>query len=328
MRMIHIEEYDAKTMQLARPIYDSHKRILLAAGRTIHEVYLQKIKQFNIRYLFIEDAESEGITLDEMLDMPTWIDAIRLTEEVFMEVQKVQTITQPTLKKIQEMIGKLVLEVQKRPILVLVPSSSVTSEIKPYAHAINVTLLCLQIAKKRGYNMLQLRDLAIGALLHDIGKVISEDNDKHTLNGFQLLRNVREISVLSAHIAYQHHEALNGNGAPRKIKGNEFLEMAQICGVANLYENSISKGMLAPHEAMELIMTKSENTYDHAVIQAFCDGVPSYPPGTKIKLNNGEVGIVYKIDKNIHRPTIRIFPTLQEIALSESPTILIKNITA
>lgn len=328
MRMIEIDEYKPTTMQLAKPIYDAHKRILLAAGRSIHPEYLKRIKKMNVRYLFIEDAESEGITLDEMLDMPTWMDTIDVTQEVYGEASKLKNITQPTLRKVQKMIDKLVTEVQKRPLLVLIPSTSIAEELKPFAHGVNVALLSLQIGRKMGYNMLQLKTLATGALLHDIGKAVSKDAEKHPEQGFELLRNVRELSILSAHVAYQHHESLNGSGFPRNVKGNQFHEMAQICGAANLYENSISKDMLSPHEAMELMMTKSENTYSHSIIQAFYSGVPTYPPGTKVVLNNGSVAIVYKIDRNLHRPTVRILPNNEEIALAEKPTIIIEKITS
>ncbi|WP_337189779.1 HD-GYP domain-containing protein [Bacillus dakarensis] len=326
--MIEIDEYNPSTMQLAKPIYDSHKRILLAAGRSIHPEYLKRIKKLNVRYLFIEDAESAGITLDEMLDMPTWMDTIDITQEVFNEAGKIKNITQPTLRKVQKTIDRLVTEVQKRPLLVLIPSTSIAEELKPFAHGVNVALLSLQIGRKMGYNMLQLKTLATGALLHDIGKAINKDVEKHPVHGFELLRNVSELSILAAHVAFQHHESLNGTGFPRSIEGKQFHEMAQICGVANLYENSISKDMLSPHEAMELIMTKSDNTYSHPVIQAFYNGVPTYPPGTKVVLNTGSEGIVYKIDKNLHRPTVRVFPTHEEIALAEKPTIIIEKIAS
>ncbi|MFE8701637.1 HD-GYP domain-containing protein [Cytobacillus sp. FJAT-54145] len=325
MRMIHIDSYDYDTMQLAKPVYDSRRRILLAAGRSIHPTYLQKIKELNIRSLIVEDAESAGITLDEMLDMPTWMDAIKLVEEVYTEVKRNKSISQITVKRIQEFVGKLLMEVRNRPIIVLIPSTALTPELIPYAHAVNVALLSVQVGTKLNYNMIQLRDLAIGALLHDIGKVIGNE-ENHPTEGFELLRKTRELKVLTTHVAFQHHESLDGSGYPRRIRGEEFLEVGQIGGIANLYENLISKEKYPPHLAMEMIMTKSENTYSHAVVQAFCNGVPTYPPGTKVKLNNGQVGIVYKIDQNLHRPTVRILSTMEEISLADQPTLMIQEV--
>ncbi|MFC6553957.1 HD domain-containing protein [Cohnella cellulosilytica] len=67
--------------------------------------------------------------------------------------------------------------------------------------------------------MLQLKELAMGALLHDIGKLgapeVQEGRMHHSWRGFDLLKNKREYSLLIAHVAFQHHEAIDGSGAPR-----------------------------------------------------------------------------------------------------------------
>lgn len=324
MRMIHIDEYNDRTMQLAKPVYDSKRRILLTEGRAIHPTYLSKIKNMKIQYLFIEDAESEGITLDEMVDMPTWMDTILFVQELFSEVKAKKSLSYMNVRKIFDVVSKLLNESQKRPILVLIPTSSLTEELRPFAHAVNVTLLSLKTGIKMNLNMIQLRDLAVGALLHDIGKTFGEKD--HPVKGFELLRSVREISILSAHMAYQHHEALDGSGYPRGVKDQSFLDFGQICGITNYYERLVSNELVPPHEAMELVMTKTGNTYHHSIVQAFYSGIPSYPPGAKVVLNNGEEALVYKIERNLHRPTVRILSTMQEMDLTEHPTIIINGI--
>lgn len=88
MRLILLEEYDERTMELARPIYDRHRRVLLAAGRKIHPKYVERLKQTDIRYVFVEDAVSDGITLEKLLDMPSWIDALTLLSNRLMRCVK------------------------------------------------------------------------------------------------------------------------------------------------------------------------------------------------------------------------------------------------
>lgn len=325
MRIIPIESYNHATMQLAKPVYDKQKRILLAEGRTIHPQYLEKLKEMQVSYITVEDAESTGITLEEMLDMPTWMDSIQIVEQVFKEVSSTKQMSMELVRKVQQTAGKLLTEVNSRPIIILAPSTSIAAELRPFAHAVNVALITLQIGKTLKYNNLRLRDLAVGALLHDIGKTVADD-ESHTQKGFEIIKNIREISIISAHIAFQHHERVNGEGFPRGIKDKDFLEAAQICGLANLYENLLSKEKMPPHTAMEYIMSKSETFFSHNVIQAFFSGVPTYPPGTKVQLNTGEIGIVYKIDVNLHRPTVRISGTMQQVPLATSPTLLITSI--
>jgi hypothetical protein len=48
MRLIHITEYHEQSMQLAKPVCDAKRRILLAAGHTIHPKYLDRLKEIGI----------------------------------------------------------------------------------------------------------------------------------------------------------------------------------------------------------------------------------------------------------------------------------------
>ncbi|MBS4174176.1 HD domain-containing phosphohydrolase [Bacillus sp. FJAT-49736] len=323
MRFIQIEEYDHHTMQLARPIYDRMKRVLLAAGRTIHPKYLERIKQMNISTLIVEDAESHGITMEELLDMPTWMDAIEVVQKAY-ELAKQNK--QLNVFDLQVAINKIIFEVTRRKTIFLIPSSSVTEELKPYAHAVNVTLLALQTSKQLGYTNSQQRDLAMGTMLHDIGKMRTNDISLHPEQGFQLIRKNREISLLSAHVAFQHHEHFDGTGLPRKLSGADILEFPQICAVSDFYEHLTSNGEALPHLALEMIMAKNSLDYNPKVVQAFIDSVPSYIPGTKVRLSSGEEAIVIRIENNLHRPVVRIKNTGAEVDLSENVSILISEI--
>lgn len=323
MRMINIQEYDKNTMQLAEPIYDFRKRILLANGSTIHPKYMEKLKEIGIKSLIIEDAKSVGITLDEMIDMPTWIDAITVVEKVYNQVQKGQEIA---LVELQETTKKLINEVIQRRAIILIPTSTIDQSLAPYAHAVNVALISLQMGRKLNFNQLQLNGLGLGCLLHDIGKAVTDNEGLHPEKGFQILKKHREISLLVSHIAYQHHEAFDGSGFPRGLKGGQILDFAQVCSVANDYENMISKEEIQPHEAIERIMSLVEKKYSHDAVLSFTNGIISYPPGTHIRLNNGKFGIVTRIDSHLHRPIVKVEGINEEVDLSEQSTLFIEKV--
>lgn len=325
MRLIKLSDYDHTKMQLARHVYDGKHRILLAAGNTIHPKYLEKLRELGIAFLIVEDAESRGITLEEMLDMPTWMGAIQGLQDAFAQVAAHKPLP---LVSIQKIAGQLLLEVKRRKAVLLIPSTTIANELRLYAHAVNVTLLALQIGKLLRYNDLQLRNLALGSLLHDIGKAVAADEKNHPEAGFHILRAVRELSVTSAHIAFQHHETLDGKGYPRGLGGSEILEFAQVCGAANYYENLVSIQSVPPHEALEMLMTLYGTKYLEPVVKAFVNGVPSYPPGTIVRLNSGESAIVVRIDSHMQRPVVRVLSTEREIDLAENPTVMITGILA
>ncbi len=323
MRLISIEEYNRKTMQLAEPIFDYRKRILLASGSTIHPKYMEKLREIGVRNVIVEDAKSAGITLDEMIDMPTWIDAITIVEKAFEQVKQRNELAIVELKKI---VKTLINEVSQRKAVILIPTSSIDQQLAPYAHAVNVALISLQIGRKLHLNQLQLNDLGLGCLLHDIGKVKTDDHRLHPEEGFKILKANRELSLPTSHIAFQHHEAFDGSGFPRGIKGKDILEFGQICSVANDYENMISKEGVQPHEAIERIMALVDKKYSHSIVLSFTNGIISYPPGTHIRLNNGLFGIVMRIESHLHRPIIKVEGKSEEIDLSEESTIFIEKV--
>jgi putative nucleotidyltransferase with HDIG domain len=322
MRLIHISQYQQEKMKLAKSVYDVKGRVLLAAGNRIHPMYLERLQSMGITSLIIEDEESKGITLEEMLDMSTWMEAIQTLKDIFDKVASNQPFP---ISILQASARKLVAEVKQRFAIVLIPSTSLPNELSPYAHAVNVTLISLLVAKRLQYNDLQLHDLAIGCLLHDIGKLNAKE-EEHTELGFSILRKVREINLLSAHVAYQHHERMDGTGYPRGIKGTEFLELAQVCAVANLFENLISIENMPPHEAIEMIMTQNGVGYLASIIQAFVRSVPPYTPGMKVVLNNNEPAIVTRIESNIQRPVVRVLSNNQEVSLADDLTIMVSKV--
>lgn len=323
MRLIRLLEYEPSTMELARPIYDKYRRILLAEGRSIHPVYVNRLQALNLQYIFVEDAVSKGITMEEMIEMPTWIECIDSVEKAFLAAKNKQIFP---VREIQITVKKLVDEVYNRSAIVLIPSTFLAEEMRLYAHSVNVALLSIQIGKQKGYNQLQLKDLAMGALLHDIGKVLTEDEPDHMTAGFEYLRKVREISLLAAHIAYQHHEHVDGSGKPRSVSGEKIHEYAQICSITNMFDNLTSIKGYSPSEAIEFIMTKNEKIFQTEIIKIFVQEVPLYPPGTKIRLNTDDEAIVVRINKNLQRPVIRLLKNGQEISLDNEPTLIIKEV--
>jgi putative nucleotidyltransferase with HDIG domain len=322
MRLIMVDEYNPATMQLARPVYDRHRRILLAAGRTIHPKYLERLQEMDIKYLFVDDLISEGITMEELVDMPSWMDATEIVQKAYEEVENKRELN---VRAIQKLAVKLIDEVSRRKVLAIIPSTSLTSELRPYAHAVNVALLALQLGKKLNLNSLQMRDLAIGSLLHDIGKAV-EGTEEHTIKGFEYLRKNREISLLSAHVAYQHHETFDGQGTPRGISHKEIHQYAQICAIANYFENLISEEGIPPHEAIEALMAKSNIDFDQDLVRLFIETIPSYPPGTKVKMSDGHEAIVTKIINHMQRPYVRYLSTNKEISLEENHSLLITGV--
>lgn len=318
--MIPISEYDEQSMVLAKPIYDARKRILLASGQRIHARLVARLQQLGISFAFIEDEPSRDITMEEMIDMPTWMDVVSTIEAVFAAVSQSRPIP---VKELFAAAGKLWDEIRNRPVVTTIPINTLPNELQLAAHSVNVAIVSMLIARNRDFNDLHLRDLTIGCLLHDIGKAVTDRKELHPEAGFQIIRKQKEISLMSAHVAYQHHEMIDGQGFPRGIQGNAFLEYAQICSLANLYDHLISEDGMPSHLAAEKLMTLGGSSVTLSIIQTFLKSVPQYFPGTRVKLSNGEEAIVTRIRNQLQRPYVRIQSSGEEISLADHPNLVV-----
>ncbi|TVY09493.1 HD-GYP domain-containing protein [Paenibacillus cremeus] len=310
-------------MTLAQPVYDSRGRVLLTEGRTIHPTIVSRLNAMGIHMLIVEDEVSSGITLNDLLDMPSWMDLVQGLQSCYRQAKDKNTIVP---KQVFDLAGKLLSELQHRPVLLPVPVASATEELAPSAHAVNVTIWSLLVGRMRGYTALQLRDLAVGCLLHDIGKALATSDSEHPEAGFQLIKKHREFNLMSAHIAFQHHEAVDGSGFPRGIQGAAYLEMAQICSIANQFENKLSEMTIPPHEVLEWLMSLSGSRYVHEVVQAFSVAVPAYMPGTRIRMQDGRSAVVMSITTHMQRPVIRYEDTQEVLSLAEHNSVMISGI--
>jgi HD-GYP domain-containing protein (c-di-GMP phosphodiesterase class II) len=106
-----------------------------------------------------------------------------------------------------------------------------------FGHSVNVCVLAVMIALGLDYNESKLYDFAMGVLLHDVGmttipgdillkvgNLTGEESaivQKHAETGFGIVRKLRDLTTPAAHIAYQHHERVDGKGYPRHLKGGE-----------------------------------------------------------------------------------------------------------
>lgn len=120
-------------------------------------------------------------------------------------------------------------------------------------HSANVALLCLLLARAADiHSPRMLAEIAVGAFLHDIGKlVISSDVllkttpfskeeleqlHDHPRQGFLKLCHRKDLSRGQLMMVYQHHEHIDGTGNPVGCTASEIHEWAQICAVADLFE--------------------------------------------------------------------------------------------
>ena len=158
-------------------------------------------------------------------------------------------------------------------------------------HAINVCVYSLSIAlEARIFTTRQLRDIAMGALLHDIGKTrvpveLLERPDALTADELAVVRRNVELGeslLLEANDDLRsevlqpislHHEALNGAGYPRRLKADRISPEGRIVAIANMFDSlTTSRPYREPvtaFEALSLMKNEFAGRYDQDLMVCF-----------------------------------------------------------
>ena len=151
-----------------------------------------------------------------------------------------------------------------------------------------------------------------------------------------MLRNCAELSLLSAHIAFQHHERWDGQGYPRGLRGELIHEYARIVAVADVYAALLADRPYRPaytvNQALNILERMTGVYLDPRPVSALVSNIAVYPVGSLVEINTGCIGMVMEVNKAAPtRPVIRIMVNnsgrqlkrTRLIDLSKSTTVMI-----
>ena len=155
-------------------------------------------------------------------------------------------------------------------------------------HSIKVAQLALLTGLALNLSSEELNDLVIGALIHDIGKILIPRNiikkpgkltifemetvKKHTIIGFELMKNIglsEDIIVM----ALEHHERLDGSGYPSNKVNSEINDYAKIIAVCDVFEAFSSKRCYKSdvelNVVMDFLLEKMDVEFDSQIVNIF-----------------------------------------------------------
>ena len=158
-------------------------------------------------------------------------------------------------------------------------------------HTRRVALRAAQVGDELGLAPERLRDLAIGGLLHDIGKLTVPDailkkpgplTDAeyhvvmgHVHSGAALLRELGGFSDMVLRLVLGHHERVDGSGYPRAVAGDPIPLDVGILAVCDVYDALISKRVYrdawSHDRALEYLRQTSDKLFYGSCVEALAD---------------------------------------------------------
>lgn len=337
---------------LGKTVFDNDGRILLRAGIKLTSQYISKLTQLGAYYIYIEDDRLGDIEADDPKFNMLKQDTMRCLNEVIKNVGVInKSNTKDCLVRVNELI-EYILELGdiNKSLLDIKTHNNYT-----LLHSVDTGIMATFMGVALGLKKQELNDLAVGGVLHDIGKVkISpsiidkkgplsfeefEEMKRHPIYGKEILMKNFNISRASIKAIEQHHEKIDGKGYPYGLKDKQISNYAKIVCVCDVYDavsnNRSYRKKLLPNEAYELILAGSGTNFDKKIVNLFRRVFSVYPLGCCVKLSNDIEGYVIKQNENFpDRPVIRVLYDHEsklpirfyEINLLEHRNLIIKSL--
>jgi HD-GYP domain-containing protein (c-di-GMP phosphodiesterase class II) len=325
----------------------------LAAGYMLDAAVISRCKRQGMRHLWVhlegEDMLPAGNVNDQLAlqAQQAWKDNMNLLEKI----GETQDATIENLSKftadpgrfknivatehLKSIVDQIIRSILGQEPLMVNLASMRTSDGYLHQHALDVTITATMIASRLKFGVQDIQEMALGCFLMDLGMIIVPKSifekkspltmaEKHLLEehpsvGFAILRANDGININTAHVAYQHHERLDGRGFPRNLKAEDVLPQktlvhatgnihryAQIAAVADTYITAINPrpGTIdpsSPLEAMRLLIDEAGHGLNSHVVNALITLIPIFPVGTRIVVMKslkpllvGHIGVVTK----------------------------------
>ncbi len=319
-------------MTLGRSVYNANNKVILNSGVKLSNSIIRKLGDLGFSKIYIEDEETYGIEIQEMIPEAIKRQNVKEVKQVFDQLftQSTKTINlkyKGIASKFESIFKELYSYLRDNGDLVITLSDFFSMESYLFTHSINVGIYSVILAILDNKRDTYTKDIGVGAMLHDVGllsvdkKILDKKGnltdeekqiiDDHCKSGFDIIRQ-QGMSSVSAHCAYQHHERFDGSGYPRKLRGkDEINEVGRILAVADVFDALTSdrpyRPAHLPNEALEYLFAHTGSHFDPYFVNLFARHVNIYPVGMPVVLSNGDKGVISNIHaNNLQRPVVLV----------------------
>ena len=217
-----------------------------------------------------------------------------------------------------------------------------------FTHSVNVSIFSVIIGQRIGLDRLQLYELGLGALFHDVGKqrldlaVINKPGGLTDTEWAHLMEHPTEGLLVLFHMhgfadtpyrqmlmAYEHHMKIDLTGYPKNRRARQPTLFTRIVAVADSFDagTSVRSYQYAPWPPDAVLKEMRDNPkrgMDTLLVKVLITATGVYPVGTLVILDTHELAVVAQVNKDpalLHRPIVRVISDPVGLPLSEPKTL-------
>lgn len=205
-------------------------------------------------------------------------------------------------------------------------------------HSINVAFLLVTFGKYLSLERDELKHLAVGGILHDIGKVKVDNKVLHkpgrlTPEEFEhmklhqvyakdILAETPGLSQISRDVCLMHHEKLDGKGYPSGLPAEEITLYGRMSCIIDIFDALTAtrcyKEAMSPAAAFKILLSLTPFHLDEKLVYEFIRCVGVYPVGSLVQLSDGRIGIVWEAKgRDALHPILKCFYSIKHKRYTE-----------
>ena len=304
-------------------------------GEDVYEGFLTRLKGTQVRHLVVErakDTPQSELDAEEKMEQAkrTYTQSVKVARGVLTDVRLGRAVN---VRKVKRAVQGIVDQVLANEPSILTMTTLRDFDEYTFTHSVNVCIFSVIIGQRLGLSRLQLYELGLGALFHDVGKmrldadVINkpggldpgewEHLQQHPTEGmlalFQL-HGFTHVPYRQMLVAYEHHMKVDLSGYPPNKRSRTPGLFSRIVSVADAFDagtsiRSYQHRPLAPDEVLAEMRDNPERGYDPLLVKALINATGDYPVGTLVILDTLELGVV--VQKNpdpelVHKPLVKV----------------------
>jgi len=305
--------------------------------------HIEMIRGLGVPYVYLISGSSDELestneeeNVEEVEEAPPERDlkadtrkAMRLSQKRFLEsvnqcrnvYGKVVSDPEGAYRLSAALVEDLLSHLQEveKPFLTLVGMDE--KDVSVTQHGISVAVLAMMIGQALDLPARDLRDIALGSLFHDIGKLKVPDVIRrkrgaltaHEANylqmhpnfGYDMLNRSGLFPKEVLNIVLHHHEFIDGSGFPDGLSGAKIPITTQIVSLANDYDQQLSgEQASSPQVALGYLFKNRASKHAESLIAVLVKILGIYPPGTIVKLSDDTVAKVIMTTKEVSQPQV------------------------
>jgi putative nucleotidyltransferase with HDIG domain len=354
-------------MQLGRHLYNHRGDVLLAGGTELTDAFIASIRQRGYHFVYIMDGIADDVEPRGLISQRLRSTTVRNLDSVFELMSQATKASRDAAAEegahvLAEMPAKMASAVERQIARLEGDVEHLLDEVfdaqifegvaalkshdnYTFEHSVDVAFYGVMLGRKLALGNEYLKDLALGCLLHDIGKMYVDERVlnkpgkltasefrqvmRHTVLGFQLVRQMPISSPRPAHVALQHHEQQGGNGYPNHLTGTNLLArtprerfdtsrmmlLSELTAVADvcsaLSSDRPHRAALPAAEALDVLRQMAGHHLNRQAVEAFVSMVEVFPVGVHVRFGGGKYvgayGVVVKCTPGAaNRPVVRL----------------------